>query len=189
MSAEETALRFLRAAVAAQLHKNASFAPLLWNLAIVSMRISTGAPRRSRGRCKVFGQFRPKTLHLSKAGNLESQGFQGFRLCSVRIKIRYFHGNRRALRVGAFPKNPTRRWRYQNKTIVLFFMDSSMIRKRKRAGAAMLPRVFRKASPAGGAYGVPGYLGRRTMSGVMSARECAPHMVMVSVSPARSVST
>ena len=68
-------------------------------------------------------------------------------------------------------------------------MDSSMIRKRKRAGAAMLPRVFRKASPAGGAYGVLGYLGRRTMSGVMSARECAPHMAMVSVSPARSVST
>ena len=58
--------------------------------------------------------------------NLESLGFQGFRLCSVRIKIRYFNGNRRALRVGAFPKNPTRRWRYQNKTIVLFFMDSSM---------------------------------------------------------------
>ena len=42
------------------------------------------------------------------------------------IKIRYFNGNRRALRVGAFPKNPTRRWRYQNKTIVLFFMDSSI---------------------------------------------------------------
>ena len=42
------------------------------------------------------------------------------------IKMRYFNGSRRALRVGAFPKNPTRRWRYQNKTIVLFFMDSSM---------------------------------------------------------------
>ena len=87
---------------------------------------STGAPRRSRGRCKGFGQFRPKTLHLNKAGNLESQGFQGFRLCSVRIKIRYFNGNRRALRVGASHKNPTRRWRYQNKTIVLFLMDSSI---------------------------------------------------------------
>ena len=36
------------------------------------------------------------------------------------IKIRYFHGNRRALRIGASHKNPTRRWRYQNKTIVLF---------------------------------------------------------------------
>ena len=55
-----------------------------------------------------------------------SLGFQGLQLCSVRIKIRYFHGNRRALRVGASHKNPTRRWRYQNKTIVLFFMDSSM---------------------------------------------------------------
>ena len=43
------------------------------------------------------------------------------------IKIRYFNGNRRALRVGASPKNPTRRWRYKNKTIVLFFMDSSII--------------------------------------------------------------
>ena len=90
MSADGTALRFLRAAVAAQSHKNGSFEPLLWNCAIVAMRISTGAPRRSRGRCKGLGQFRPKTLHLSKAGNLESLGFQGFRLCSVRIKIRYF---------------------------------------------------------------------------------------------------
>ena len=30
------------------------------------------------------------------------------------------------MRVGASHKNPTRRWRYKNKTIVLFFMDSSM---------------------------------------------------------------
>ena len=58
--------------------------------------------------------------------NLASLGVPGVRLCSVRITIREFHGNRRALRVGAFPKNPTRRWRYQNKTIVLFFMDSSI---------------------------------------------------------------
>ena len=49
---------------------------------------------------------------------------------STPIKIGYFNGNRRALRVGAFPKNPTRRWRYKNKTIVLLFMDSS----RKRRG-------------------------------------------------------
>ena len=84
-----------------------------------------------------FGQSRPKTLHLNKAGNLESLGFQGFRLCSVRIKIRYFNGHRRALRVGAFPKNPTRRWRYQNKTIVLFFMDPSMT------------GVFQKQQPGG----------------------------------------
>ena len=67
MSTEETALRFLCAAVAAQFHKNGSFEPLLWNAAIVAMRISAGAPQRSRGRCKVFGQFRPKTLHLNKA--------------------------------------------------------------------------------------------------------------------------
>ena len=67
MSTEETALRFLRAAVAAQFHKNGSFEPLLWNSAIVAMRISTGAPQRSRGRCKVFGQFRPKTLHRNNA--------------------------------------------------------------------------------------------------------------------------
>ena len=40
MSTEETALRFLRAAVAAQFHKNGSFEPLLWNSAIVAMRIS-----------------------------------------------------------------------------------------------------------------------------------------------------
>ena len=33
------------------------------------------------------------------------------------------------------------------------------------------------------------YLGRRTMSGVISAREWAPHMAMVSVSSARSFST
>ncbi len=92
LSAEETALRFLRAAAAAQFHKNGSLEPLLWNSAIVAMRISTGASQRSRGRCKVFGQFRPKTLHLCKAGNLESQGFQGFRLCSVRISIRGIPG-------------------------------------------------------------------------------------------------
>ena len=67
MPTEETALRFLRAAVAAQFHKNGSFEPLLWNLAIVAMRISTGAPQRSRGRCKVFEQFRQKALHLNKA--------------------------------------------------------------------------------------------------------------------------
>ena len=30
------------------------------------------------------------------------------------------------MRVGASHKDPTRRWRYQNKTIVLFLMDSSM---------------------------------------------------------------
>ena len=124
MPAEETALRFIRAAVAAQSHKNGSFDPFLWTSAIVTMRIPTGAPQHSRGRCKVFGQFRPKTLHRNKAASL---GFQGLQLCSVRIKIRYFHGNRRALRVGVSYKNPTRRWRYQNKTIVLFFMDSSMI--------------------------------------------------------------
>ena len=54
MSAEETALRFLRAA-AAQFHKNGAFAPLLWNSAIAAMRISTGAPQRSRGRRKACG--------------------------------------------------------------------------------------------------------------------------------------
>ena len=42
LSAEETALRFLRAAVAAQFHKNGSFEPLLWNSAIAAMRISIG---------------------------------------------------------------------------------------------------------------------------------------------------
>ena len=42
------------------------------------------------------------------------------------IKIRYFNGNRRALRVSASHKNPTRRWRYKNKTIVLLLMDSSI---------------------------------------------------------------
>ena len=57
MSTEETALRFLRAAVAAQFHKNGSFEPLLWNAAIVVMRISTGGLRRSRGRCKVLDNF------------------------------------------------------------------------------------------------------------------------------------
>ena len=31
------------------------------------------------------------------------------------------------MRVGASHKNPTRRWRYKNKTIVLFLMDSSII--------------------------------------------------------------
>ena len=45
MPAEETALRFLRAAAAAQFHKNGSFEPLLWTSAIAAMRISTGAPQ------------------------------------------------------------------------------------------------------------------------------------------------
>ena len=67
MSTEETALWFLRGAVAAQFHKNGCSEPFLWNSAIVAMRISTGAPQHSRGRCKVFRQFRPKTLHLNKA--------------------------------------------------------------------------------------------------------------------------
>ena len=57
MPTEETALRFLRAAVAARFHKNGSFEPLLWNSAIAAMRISTGAPQRSRGRCKVLDNF------------------------------------------------------------------------------------------------------------------------------------
>ena len=83
MSTEETALRFLPA-VAAQFHKNGCSEPFLWNSAIVAMRISTGAPRHSRGRCKVFGQFRPKTLHRDKAASL---GFQGLQLCSLRIII------------------------------------------------------------------------------------------------------
>ena len=67
MSTEETALRFLRAAAAAQFHETGSFAPLLWNSAIAAMRISTGAPQRSRGNTQGFGQFRPNTLHLNKA--------------------------------------------------------------------------------------------------------------------------
>ena len=45
MSAEETALRFLRAAGAAQLHKSGSFERLLWNSAIAAMRL----PRERRG--------------------------------------------------------------------------------------------------------------------------------------------
>ena len=57
MPTEETALRFPRTAVAARFHKNGSFEPLLWNSAIAAMRISTGAPQRSRGRCKVLDNF------------------------------------------------------------------------------------------------------------------------------------
>ena len=55
MSAEETASRFLPAAVAAQFHKSGFFEPFLWNSAIAAMRISTEAPRLSRGRRRVFG--------------------------------------------------------------------------------------------------------------------------------------
>ena len=42
------------------------------------------------------------------------------------------------MRVGASHKNPTRRWRYKNKTIVLFLMDSSM-RGAARQGQDTLP--------------------------------------------------
>ena len=67
LSTEEAPLRVLRAAGDAHFRSNGSFEPLLWTSAIVAMRISTGAPQRSRGRCKVFEQFRQKALHLNKA--------------------------------------------------------------------------------------------------------------------------
>ena len=57
-------MRFIRAAVSAQFHKNGHFEPLLWNSVIVTMRISVGA--RTNGGCKVFGRFCPKTLHLPR---------------------------------------------------------------------------------------------------------------------------
>ena len=38
------------------------------------------------------------------------------------------------MRVGASHKNPTRPWRYKNKTIVLFFMDSSISKQRIPGG-------------------------------------------------------
>ena len=63
---EETVLRFLPAAVAAQFHKNGCFEPFLWNSAIVTMRISTGAPRHSRGRRKVLDNFVQKPFTGTK---------------------------------------------------------------------------------------------------------------------------
>ena len=35
--------------------------------AIVTMRISTGALRRTSGRCKIFKQFSPKNLALEQS--------------------------------------------------------------------------------------------------------------------------
>ncbi|MDD6605652.1 MAG: hypothetical protein PUE96_07025 [Oscillospiraceae bacterium] len=35
--------------------------------AIVTMRISTGALRRTSGRCKIFRQFSPKSLALEQS--------------------------------------------------------------------------------------------------------------------------
>jgi len=67
MFAESTALRLIRAAYAAQFHKNGSFRPFLWNSDIVTMRISIDAARRVNGRCRVFAQICAKTLHLNKA--------------------------------------------------------------------------------------------------------------------------
>ena len=85
------------------------------------------------------------------------------------IKIRYFNGNRRALRVGASHKNPTRRWRYKNKTLVLFLMDSSIIRKPDRKLSKL--SIVRRAS---------GFLRRRGMPA--ARRECAEHMGLERVS-------
>ena len=42
------------------------------------------------------------------------------------------------MRVGTSHKNPTRRWRYKNKTIVLFLMDSSI----SHTGRLTLQRLF-----------------------------------------------
>ena len=51
------------------------------------------------------------------------------------------------MRVGASHKNPTRRWRYKNKTIVLFFMDSSISGKRQRERPAKPGDIYWKALP------------------------------------------
>ena len=45
----------------------------------------------------------------------------------------------------ASPKNPTRRWRYQNKTIVLFFMDSSI---KRPASGPPTTQVIRDLPPS-----------------------------------------
>ena len=53
------------------------------------------------------------------------------------------------MRVGASHKNPTRRWRYKNKTIVLFFMDSSIIYFSGKSAFCQRERAAEgKASPA-----------------------------------------
>ena len=76
MSAEATALRFLRAAVAAQFHKNGCSEPFLWNSAIVAMRISTGAPQHSRGKRRVLDNFVQKPCTGTKLQAL------AFKACS-----------------------------------------------------------------------------------------------------------
>ena len=70
MSTEETALRFIRAAVAAQFHKNGCFEPFLWNSAIVTVRISTGAPQHSRS-VRIISRLRAAGRLIS-AGNRPS---------------------------------------------------------------------------------------------------------------------
>ena len=75
----------------------------------------------SRGRAARINReaVDPADSILAEKGGLGNPRSVDFSYYSP-IKIRYFNGNRRALRVGASHKNPTRRWRYQNKTIVLF---------------------------------------------------------------------
>ena len=54
------------------------------------MRISAGALLRASGRGKDFGYLSPKPCARATPIRLESQGFQGIRLCSVRSMITGF---------------------------------------------------------------------------------------------------
>ena len=74
LSTEETALRFLPAAVAAQFHKNGCFEPFLWNSAIVAMRNKANQPCKpwlSR-RAALFRTHRTH-YHRGKRGLSPSQ--------------------------------------------------------------------------------------------------------------------
>ena len=65
MSAESTTNRFIPAAAAAQVRKNGSKGPFLWNLDIVTMRISIGTqdvPMKGQGLWAVL----PGTLALEQ---------------------------------------------------------------------------------------------------------------------------
>ena len=78
MTAEETALRFLPAAMPAQFHKNGSKEPFLWNPVIVTMRISTGAPLRSRRGCKALDNLVQNLAPEQSQWTLKALAFKAF---------------------------------------------------------------------------------------------------------------
>ena len=76
MPTEETALRFLRAAVAARFHKNGSFEPLLWNSAICCHADFHGSAATLPWKVDGFGTVSSKNLTLEQSLTLQAKAFK-----------------------------------------------------------------------------------------------------------------